>query len=185
MFETADGVTTHGCRHQNIAPWPPSPCYSSYSYDLLTTHSRPTGYPPTGPSRRWSNLWWPEGIVTYVDEQCQLDSSGNVVGVSFMDNFVLYLGILIVLFLAHLLILSAVEATWIATVSPASSLAHPSRRRRVAWLSVCLSVCSPARLLACSPSCPLESRRCGVTGLVGESVEDPDSSLLLWAPVGP
>lgn len=70
----------------------------------------------TSPCGRWVNLWWPTEIAEGMDEECLGYDIDYETGVSFPDNILLLLGILVALFVVHVVVVSAVEAKWVAKV---------------------------------------------------------------------
>lgn len=83
-------------------------------------------------SDRWVNLWLPENFVetftpvsatrrlqeTESASRCDLAStgSGDIGAIVFVGNLVLFAGVLLAIFLLHVLLASGVEAYWLTKV---------------------------------------------------------------------
>ena len=67
---------------------------------------------------RWINLWWPAEVGNHIaPEECAYDAEASELGPSvFVGNLVLVVGILLGVFLLHILVVSGVEALWLTKV---------------------------------------------------------------------
>lgn len=67
---------------------------------------------------RWINLWWPAQFADQVtSDSCTLGAGASGLGFPvFVGNVVLVVGILLSIFLLHVMLVSAVEAYWMAKV---------------------------------------------------------------------
>lgn len=67
---------------------------------------------------RWINLWWPADIAEgVVSDSCAFDKGVSDIGaLVFVGNFALVVIILSSIFLLHVMVISGVEAFWMAKV---------------------------------------------------------------------
>lgn len=65
------------------------------------------------PPERWVNLWWQPDFATNILSSCEPVTGANIGGPVFVGNIVLVVGILLSLFLLHVVVISGVEAYWL------------------------------------------------------------------------
>ena len=79
--------------------------------------SRVNGHGLTS-KHRWVNLWWPAEIGEDIaSEECVFDAGASELGaLVFVGNLILVVGILLGVFLLHIVLVSGVEAYWLTKV---------------------------------------------------------------------
>ncbi len=93
--------------HQNRTWFTPSPAPSADRSILARPQTK----------KRWVNLWWPAEIGEDIaSEECAFDAGGDLGALVFVGNLLLVVGILLGIFLLHVLIVSGVEAFWLTKV---------------------------------------------------------------------
>lgn len=66
-------------------------------------------------SDRWANLWWPSDFAE--DLACSSgEEDGKLSPAVFVENLLLFIGALLLIFLVHITVISIVEATWLSKV---------------------------------------------------------------------
>lgn len=71
---------------------------------------------------RWTNLWWPASFAHGFAEECSAgDAFGEVEILVWVGNIVLVGGIVLFLFVAHVAVISGLEAVWLSTVRKRST----------------------------------------------------------------
>lgn len=73
--------------------------------------------------RRWTNLWWSAEIgKDFASGECVLELGASDIGaLVFVGNLLLIGSILLGIFLLHVVVVSGIEALWLAKVKASSS----------------------------------------------------------------
>lgn len=85
-------------------------------------------FPTTLVNTRWVNLWWKADIADNIQSgECALGQAADDVAL-FLGNLLLIAGLLLGIFLVHVAVISAVEASWLAKVGYLLVRNGPRRR---------------------------------------------------------